>query len=209
MPYVIRRPRLGTRLGALVSALVFAAIALPAAAQAASPCPKAPVSKPFSVFGDKADYSLLQGGDFEGSTAGWSLGSAYTSYGNESYYVGGSGDDRSLRISPDGTAVSPAFCVGIEHPSFRFFARRVSGSWGVLTVKLRWTEKDGDTRETVVGALSGDSFTSWQPTGVLPLAVSLPLWQEDDSLNVRVVLDPENYGGAWRVDDVYIDPYAR
>jgi hypothetical protein len=208
MPYVIRRPRLGTRLGAVVSALIVAAIALPAAAQAASPCPKQPVFKPFSIFGDKADYSLLSGGDFEGSTAGWSLNSAYVAYGNESWQVGGAGDDESLRILPDGTAISPAFCVGIEHPSFRFFARRVTGSWGVLTVKLRWTEANGATRETVVGALNGSS-TSWQPTSILPLAVNLPLWQEDDSLNVRVVLDPENYGGAWRVDDIYIDPYAR
>jgi len=26
---------------------------------------------------------------------------------------------------------------------------------------------------------------------------------------VQLVFDPENYGGSWAIDDVYVDPYAR
>jgi hypothetical protein len=192
-----------------VSAVVLAFVALPAVAQAGTPCPKSPTVKPFKVFGDNSDYNLLTAGDFESGAAGWSLSNAYTSFGNESYQVGGADDVRSVRVESYGQVVSPAFCVGIEHPSFRFFAKRVNGTWGVLNVKLRWTQENGQTNEVTVGALSGESFTSWQPSAVLPLATSLPLWQDGDSLQVRVVLDPENYGGDWRVDDVYIDPYAR
>jgi hypothetical protein len=25
---------------------------------------------------------------------------------------------------------------------------------------------------------------------------------------VQLVFDPENYGGSWAIDDVYVDPYA-
>jgi hypothetical protein len=207
MPHVIRPPRLKARLGALVSALAVASIALPAAAQAA--CPTTPVSQPFQRFGDNANYSPLSNGGFESGATGWSLSGASVISGNETYHVRAPSDVKSLSIPATGTVASPAFCVGIEHPSFRFFARRTSGTWGVLNVKLRWTEQDGRTNEVVVGSLSGDPYTSWQPTPMLPLAVTLPLWQAGSSLNVRVVFDPEDFGGSWAIDDVYIDPYAR
>ena len=106
-------------------------------------------------------------------------------------------------------AVSPAFCVGVEHPNFRFFGRRTSGAWGVLNVKLRWTGADGKTNDTVVGSLSGDPYKSWLPTPKLPLATTLPLWQSGQTTSVRLVFDPEDFGGAWTIDDVYVDPYRR
>ena len=100
-------------------------------------------------------------------------------------------------------------CVGVEHPSFRFFARRTSGTWGVLNVKLRWTGSNGQTNDTVVGSLSGDPYKSWLASPSLPLATTLPLWQSGQSLSVRLVFDPEDFGGAWSIDDVYVDPYRR
>ena len=50
---------------------------------------------------------------------------------------------------------------------------------------------------------------SIQPTPSLALASTLPLWQSGQSLQVQIVLDPEDFGGAWAVDDIYIDPYSR
>ena len=41
------------------------------------------------------------------------------------------------------------------------------------------------------------------------MARSLPLSSLDDSMDVQLVFDPENYGGSWAIDDVYVDPYAR
>jgi hypothetical protein len=208
MPYVVVRPiRRNARVSALVAAFAVLAMALPAAAHAA--CPTTPVGKPFQRFGDSADYSLVSNGAFETGTSGWALSKASTVAGNESYKVRSSTDSRSLAIAPTGMAVSPAFCVGIEHPTFRFFARRTGGTWGVLNIKLRWTERDGRINEVVVGSLSGDGYLAWQPTPVLPLAVTLPLWQSGSSLNVKIVFDPEDYGGAWAIDDVYIDPYRK
>ena len=66
----------------------------------------------------------------------------------------GAGDAKSLAITATGEAVSPRVCVGVKHPTFRFFARRTSGSWGVLNVKLRWKDGGGHTNETVVGAVA-------------------------------------------------------
>src|SRR3954463_6502232 len=129
---------------------------IPAAAQA-SPCKTAPTTKAFAAFGDSADYALAPNGAFEAGSGGWSLTSSSVQSGNESYKVRSASDSKSLAINATGKAVSPAFCVGIEHPTFRFFARRTSGSWGVLNVKVRWTQ-NGVTNETVVGAYSaGDA----------------------------------------------------
>lgn len=207
MPYVFRRSLSKSRLAGMVGAALLATATVPAVAGAA--CPTTPTTKAFGIFGDTADYSIVSNGHFEAGTSGWSLTKAAVASGNESYKVRSKSDAKSLAIQPTGVAVSPAFCVGVEHPNFRFFGRRTSGTWGVLNVKLRWTGADGKTNDTVVGALSGDPYKSWLATPKLPLATTLPLWQSGQTTSVRLVFDPEDFGGAWTIDDVYVDPYRR
>jgi hypothetical protein len=208
VPYVIRRRLRKARFSAVLGTALIALIALPAAAGAA--CPTAPTSKAFKSFGDNADYSLVPNGAFESGASGWSLTGSGIVSGNESYKVRSATDSKSLAIQPTGLAVSPALCVGVEHPAFRFFARQTSGSWATMVVKLRWTGSDGTTNDTVVGSLNGSSgYMSWKPSPSLALGTTLPLWQSGQSLSVRLVFDPENYGGAWAIDDVYVDPYRR
>ena len=204
MPYV-HRPRPRGRIAALVGATVLALLGIPAAAQAA--CSPTPTSKAFQAFGDTADYSLVSNGGFESGTTGWSLSGASVVTGNESWKVRAATDAKSLAINPTGRVVSPMFCVGTEHPSFRFFAKRTSGGWGVLNVVLRWKVGNGATNETVVGSVSPG--TSWTPTQSFGLSQTLGLWNSAMTATVQVVLDPEDYGGAVAVDDVYIDPYTR
>jgi hypothetical protein len=213
MPYVIRPKQRKALVSALASGAVLASLVLPAAAAAAA-CPTTEVSKPFQRFGDNADYSIVSNGHFESGTSDWSLTSASVVSENESFKVRSASDTKSLRIKAKGKAVSPAFCVGIEHPTFRFFARRASGTWGVLNAKLRWTDEYGITYETLVGAPSGglyigDPYKSWRASPVLPLASALPLWQNGTSLSVRLVFAADGGGGDWLIDDVYIDPYRR
>jgi hypothetical protein len=173
----------------------------PVAAVPAS-CATSPTSTPFAQFGDSAYYSPVPGGSFESGAPGWLLTSSAIVAGNESYQV--EGGTQSLAIQPSGVAVSPAICVTTADPTFRFFARRTSGSWGVLNVALRWTDSSGVTHNTTVASLV--SGTSWAPTPILKLAAALPLWQPGSVLSVKLVFSPEPYGGAWAIDDVYIDP---
>jgi hypothetical protein len=204
LPYVARPKHPRGRLVAVVAATAISLLGVPAAAQAA--CPSGAVTKPFTAFGDNADYSLLSNGAFESGTEGWSLSGASVVSGNESFKVHAATDARSLKIAATGRAVSPAFCVSTAHPSFRFFAKRTSGTWGVLNVSLRW-KVDGTTNETVVGSVTtGDA---WTPTQSFSLSQILGLWRSDQVGTAQIVLDPEDYGGGWAVDDVYIDPYTR
>jgi hypothetical protein len=185
--------------------VLLALVALPAAAEAA--CPTSPTTQAFLAFGDSASYSLAPNGHFESGTSGWALTSAAVASGNESYKVRSASDKKSLAIQPTGTALSPAICVGVEHPTFRLFAHRTSGSWGVLNVKLRWTGSDGVSHDTTVASLDGGGYTSWAPTPALALATTLPLWQSGQTVSAKLFFDPEDYGGAWAIDDVYVDPY--
>jgi hypothetical protein len=202
MPYIIR-PRQVCKIACplLVTSLLIGAI--PAAANAA--CPSGPLSAPFAKFGDNSSYALVQGGSFESGAPGWSLTNAAVVSGNESYKV--AGGSHSLAIQPTGVAVSPAFCVSTEYPSFRFFARQISGSWAVLNVILRWTDASRVSHDTTVASLQ--TGTSWVATPVLQLSTTLPLWMPGSTLSAKLVFKPEQYGGAWAIDDVYLDPYRR
>jgi hypothetical protein len=205
LPYVIRpRPLRGT-LAALLVAAGIVLFGIPAAAHA-SPCKAQPTSKAFAEFGDNNDYALAPGGSFENGSTGWSLAGSWVQTGNESYRVGNDADSKSLAIAATGKAVSPEFCVGLEHPTFRFFARRTSGSWGVLNVKVRWKD-NGVTNETVVGSLG--SGMNWAPTKSFNLAQALGISNDDQAFQAQFVFDPENYGGNWAIDDVYVDPFTR
>jgi hypothetical protein len=202
MPSINRRSRSATLLAGLTAGAIFIGV-VPAVALAG--CPTSPVSQPFARFGDSASYTPLQGGSFESGTPGWSLTNASVAKENESYNV--AAGSHSLAIAANGVAVSPAFCVSTEQPSFRLFAHRTGGSWGVLNVIVRWTDQSGTTHETTSAALQ--SGTSWTVSPVLALGTMLPLWQSGQTLSVKLVFKPEPYGGPFAIDDVYIDPYKR
>ena len=202
MPYIIR-PRGVQKIAAALFSTVLLIGAVPTIADAA--CPSSPTSNPFAPFGDNAAYSLVPGGSFESGAPGWSLTHSAVTRGNESYNV--AGGSHSLAIQPTGVAVSPALCVSIANPSFRFFARQTSGSWAVLNVILRWTDSSGTSHDTTVASLQ--TGTSWAVSPILKLATTLPLWQAGSTLSAKLVFKPEPYGGAWAIDDVYFDPYRR
>jgi hypothetical protein len=205
LPYVLRPRGLRTGLTALLSAV--AVFVVPAAAQAA--CPSTPTTKPFQAFGDSHDYSLVPNGGFETGAGGWSLSSARPVVGNESWSVRAAGDSRSLSIDAGGTAVSPTVCVDLSRPTYRFFARRTSGSWGVLNLRVRWQDSSGRTNETTIAALDSSFGPGWGASPAYNIASLLGLWNANQDVSVQLVFDPENSGGSWAIDDVYVDPYGR
>jgi hypothetical protein len=192
-------------LTALLGAL--AVFVVPAAAQAA--CAPTPTTKAFQAFGDSNDYSLVPNGGFEVGTGGWSLSGARVAFGNEPWSVRAAGDSKSLAIDATGSAVSPTVCIDVNRPTYRFFARRTSGSWGVLNLRVRWQDSSGHTNETTIASLDSNFGTAWGVSSAYNLASLLGLWNADQDATVQLVFDPENYGGNWAIDDVYVDPYVR
>jgi len=203
MPYVIGPRRVRKLATALFSAALLFAV-VPVAADAA--CPSSAASNVFAEYNDNASYALVQGGNFESGAPGWSLSRAAV-IEEQAAPSGG-----ALVIQPGGTAVSPAFCVSSEYPTFRFLDHRIGGS-GTLNVSLRWTDAFGFSHNTSVASIQ--SAASWSISPVLKLATDLPLWMPGSTLSVKLVFESaqsslfQRNTAEWAIDGVYVDPHSR
>jgi hypothetical protein len=214
MPHVIHRIAM-RREGRLVAVLAGALCALAIGAQpshanvlvaSAPSCPTSETAHPFLPWLDIASYVPAPDGGFEAGAKGWNLDDASVVAGNEPYHVGDDADDSALRIPAGGSAQTPTFCVGLEHPTARFFAKRVGGSLlSTLRVDVQFEDALGKTHYLPIGvvALNGGS---WQPTlPMLMVANLLPLL-DGGHTPVALRFVPQG-GGSWLVDDVYVDPF--
>ncbi|MDX6676486.1 MAG: hypothetical protein QOE31_538 [Solirubrobacteraceae bacterium] len=176
----------------------------------ATDCDDQTLSQPFAPWLDVAQYTPLSGGDFESAAAGWALtGGSAVAGGNEIYHVAGGADASSLTIPSGGSATSPAICVGLEHPTVRFFAKRNSGGplgLSTLRVDVLFENNLGLVNSLPIGVVSGSS--SWQPTLPMTVLASLLPLLPGEHTPVAFRFTPM-LGGNWSIDDIQVDPYQR
>ena len=175
--------------------------------KSAPDCSPKPSSQPFARWGDTAQYNLAPGGSFEAGTASWSLsGRASMVSGNEPWKVAGAGHTRSLKLPPGASATSPTICVGLEHPTIRFFAKNDRALLSTLSVEVITETSLGLTVAVPVGVLLPSG--QWKPSPrFLVVANLLPLLPgEHTPVRFRIT----SVGtGSWSVDDFYVDPRCR
>jgi hypothetical protein len=188
-----------------LAALSFAPVASAGPLVASAPvCDAQRLSQPFLPWADVASYTLNPGGSFEPGTKAWSLDNAAVADGNEPFYVTSKDDAKSLKIARDGSATSAPICVGIEHPDLRFFAKG-SNSGATLKVEVLFETAAGDVLTAPIGVVTASS--DWSLSAPMPiLANLLPLLPGSYT---PVAFRFSASGGAFRIDDVYVDPYAR
>ena len=198
-------------IGAAATAIVTLATAGTASAgvlvTSAKDCTAQSLSSPFAPWGDRASYAQVSNGGLERGATGWTLtGGARVVSGNEPWKVAGSRDGASLQLPSGSSAISPPMCVGIEHPTVRFFARKNSGLLSTLAVSARVHLSLGGTLDVPFGVLLAGG--QWKPSpaflylgNLLPL---LPGQHTDISFRFTPLL-----GGNWQVDDLYVDPFMR
>jgi hypothetical protein len=193
-----RRMAVGIALGLALAGLTLTIS--PARAQAEG-CPSAPLSQPFSKFNDTNWYELVPNGDFEGSTAGWTLsGKAALASGSESYAVTGKLGKSSLELPAGASATSPFMCVDKSYRTMRFFARSEGGSSSV-SVQVLYKTPNGPYVGNV-GTVSPSS--SWAPTEKLPTLAAPASAESNGTAQVSIRVTAKS--GLSRVDDVYLDP---
>jgi hypothetical protein len=206
---------------ALAAALTGAALfaALPGTASAgllvasAPSCDNGATSKPFAAWGDDNSYFLAPGGNFETGAEGWTLNGARVVDDQEPWRVNRDNGTQALQIPAGRSVVSPTMCVGIEHPSMRFFAHRSGGgllaATSQLVVTARVETSLGVVVEVPVGTITAlTNGTTWNRTPVqIVLASLLPLLPgEHTPIQFRFAAVGSS---AWVIDDVYVDPRAR
>jgi hypothetical protein len=202
---------------------IFAATALlaaiPGAANAgvlvasAPNCDNGSNSQPFAQWGDDNEYFMVPGGNFEGGLGGWDLNGASAVPDQEPWQVADESDSSALKIPAGRSVVSPTMCVGIEHPSMRFFAHRsgggLLGAAGTLLVTARVETSLGLVVEVPVGTITTlTNNAGWNRTPVqLVLASLLPLLPgEHTPIQFRFTAVGT---ASWVIDDVYVDPHSR
>jgi hypothetical protein len=204
MPYVVR-PRL-SRIVPVAAAVVASAFATagPATAATTDACVAPSFSQIFAPWKDNALYTKSPGGDFEGASPGWAFGAgARVIDGNESFQVGGSQDSSSLYLASGSTTVSSSMCVDRTYPSFRFFARNLSGGKGSLQVDVVWQES-GVRRSSKAG-LDKSAGTAWTPVKSLKLPTGALSTGQLEPVTFRFTAT----GGSYQIDDLYVDPFMR
>jgi hypothetical protein len=175
---------------ALVAPLIRAALTalallifLPAAARA-DDCSGQTLNRTFLPWGDPALYTAVP--------EGWSLaGNAAVVDGNEPFLPG----DSSLSLPAGSSATTAPLCIGLGHPTVRFFARNTGNPLSLLRVSA----VVGET-ELPIGLVPAGR--EWAPSPPLLLAVNL---LGADSVAFKFAAG----GGKWSVDDVYVDPYSK
>ena len=164
-------------------------------------------SQPFTAWGDTASYYLAPGGGAEGQLQKWTLtGGAGTAAGNESYFVHSAADKRSLIIPAGGSATTPAACIAVNAPNFRFFLKNSTSAQGSLKVQINGVGTLGDVRSLWSSTLSPTS--AWTLSASQYFLVNLnALYSSTGTTPMSITFSAT--GGAVQIDDIYIDPYRR
>jgi hypothetical protein len=194
----IRRARALLALGfaASVVSLVFGAA--PASAGLGIACPDA-TTKPFSRWGDYANYAYLPDGGFEAGAAGWKRASgAQVVAGNEPFYLRSTSHRYALVLPKGSSATSPPMCIGLLSTKMRFVVTGPTGS------KVKVQVIYNGLLSRVLGILDGGTVTTngtWQPSpSIGMLGGLLPLLTR--SVQFRFVAT----SGTPKIDDVFLDP---
>jgi hypothetical protein len=189
---------------------VFALVVVPSAqagplVASAPDCNPQVWEKPFLPWADPANYVLAPTGTLE-SARDWTLdGGADRVRGNETFYVHGADEAWSVALPPGSSATTAPICVGLEHPTLRFFARNDGSRLSTLVVEVRFEDAAGEVRSLRIGGLVGGP--GWQPSPPLPVVANLLALLPGERTPVEFRFTPVGGGGDWRIDDVYVDPW--
>jgi hypothetical protein len=157
-------------------------------------CQPQPTTQAFAAYGDRDQYELAHGGDFGSAGPNWTMRG------------GASEVNGQLRLPPGSSAQSPEMCVGIEHPTVRFFAKSSTPLLSTMTVDATITTSLGLKVSVPFGVMLPIGQLKPSPK-FLVLVNLLPLLPgEQTPVSFRVT----SVGLAtWTVDNFWVDPKCR
>jgi hypothetical protein len=203
-----RRRRTWLAAGIIAALSVTAASAPVTASAAARGCSYTTSTQPFAPWQDAAYYTEVSGGTFEPLRDGWSkTGTAAVGAGNETFYAHGAADKRSLGLPDGGTASSPATCVTLSTPSIRLFVRNDGASTSSLNVDVGVIGSKTTTWNRVATLVA--QGPGWAASPIILLNLPSSAFGSSGAAKVVFRFGAQGSGGAWRIDDVYLDPFKR
>jgi hypothetical protein len=181
-------------------------------------CASPQLVQAFGTLADTRDYVRAPGGSFEDEALeGWQVQKArvtddgsplrvQTPRSAERHSDDDGENEHSLKVPAGGSALSPAMCVDLHYPIFRFMAKIGKGT-GLLRVEVIYPDSVDPVFHTV-GSLSSQYGKGWGATADVPL---FPERGGSARGMRRVALRFTSVAGAgaaseWRIDDIYVDP---
>jgi hypothetical protein len=158
-------------------------------ALSADNCTEPALSQPFADVGDRHDYFLVDGGDFSAAGFGWQFDD------------GGIGTGIASLPWSGAVAVSPKVCVGDNEPTIRFRYRSRSSS-ARLRIDALFLGTRGELRSDYVTTISG--ARAWGASPVIELGTN---YRAAPGAKTAIALVFTVQGGAWDLDDIYVDPF--
>jgi hypothetical protein len=203
MPLVIH-PRVRKAAARMAAATTLAMFASTGAALA---CPVPSTSQAFASQGDSSSYFPVPDGALADATLpGWLLSNASLTPGGAPFTVNGTASPNSITIQSGGTVTTAPFCIDSTMPTFRFAARPTIGG-SPLQVQIVGTSANALGLVLDLEAVPDNSTSGWTLVNPASLTGGLPIPAGTDyygKLRFRV---PWWGGGAWQIDDIYVDPY--
>jgi len=197
---------------AALVALTTSAVLAPGASagpivDSAPDCDAQPLDQTFLPWADIALYTPLTSGDFERGAQGWALaGGARVAEGNEPFdEVGARGDHRLLELPAGAVATSPSICVGLGHPTMRFFVRGTGVLAATVAVEVLFEDAGGEVQSLPIGLVP--TSATWTPG--LPVAVVANLLTLLPGERTAVAFRFRTVGGDVLVDEIHVDPWRK
>jgi hypothetical protein len=163
-------------------------------------------SQLFLAWGDDASYALAPEGDFS-ATDEWTLSKQATVVPSADPF---SGAQHSLQLGHDGQAVTPAMCVNLDNPTFRFFTRDLGGNGKAnLKVDVLYEGFDGHVKHLTIARLKAGS--EWQPSIIVPIYVNMLAAASPSGVTaVAFQLKAEGLqkDETLSISSFYVDPYC-
>ncbi|HEX3323785.1 MAG TPA: hypothetical protein VHR65_01420 [Solirubrobacterales bacterium] len=191
----------------LAAIVAITLLAMTAFASSSQACSYSGAKQTFSRWGDQHNYVLAPDGGFEAGGAGWSLSGAKVVEGNESYYLNGAGDSKSLLLPAASSAASPPICMAIDTPAFRLMARNTGSPSSRLRIEAVYNLLGLVQTKVVSNLTAGPSWAPIQPVSTVLGLSTIVGTLIPSAIQIRIT--PLDATGNWQVDDLYIDPFSR
>jgi hypothetical protein len=162
-------------------------------------------SQPFAP-SDMNYYTLLPGGSFESGTVPWALsGGATVVAGNETSYLNGKTDKRSLYLPAGGSAITPTTCFALGDWHVRFMLKNVGASNGAVHIQVVVPSLLGGLL-TVLDGGTVQAGSTWTPSPRVELLLS-NVTSLVGTKAVAFRFTAVGRRAAYQLDDVYLDPW--
>jgi len=169
-------------------------------------CGDGSAARVFAPWGDWADYVLAPQGDFT-TTSGWALGKDARVVAGADPFTAAT---RSLEFRNGAEAATPAMCVDLDKPTFRFFVRDVGGNGrAALKVDVLYEDLAGHVKRMTVARVRAGQ--AWQPSIIVPMYMNMLAAASPQGVTaVAFSFKAEGLqkDEAVSVSGIYVDPFS-